>query len=308
MVARTGATILSWQVPGEDGELVDLSDGYRSGQELNARDGFRNAVLAPWSNRIRDGRYTWRGTEYDVQPGETGVRDGLHGLVSQADFELRGDAGAAEPRLTLVTSIAPDEHAGYPFSVDVTVTYGLETGADGQPTLTVELTATNTGDEDAPAGLGWHPYFRLPGHETIDDLELSVPARTRVIIDEGLIPLPGDAAFETVEPAGDIGLGPVGDAVVDQAFTDLIPGSDGSVTSVIRSPRTGDSLTLRQDPDESRIVHVFTGDILARDRRASMAVEPCSFGADTLNRDPEAMTLAPGSTRRLRAEVVYRRG
>ncbi|MFC7405953.1 aldose 1-epimerase [Georgenia alba] len=303
-LAATGATLLSWQVPGPDGPH-DLLDGYTSAAELAERDGYRNAVLAPWSNRIRDSRYTFQGEVHDVGPGETGIRDGLHGLVTRQVFErVAGTDGA----ITVRTSITPDTGPGYPFAVDLEVTYRLTAGPAGEQALTVEMDATNVGDGPAPVGLGWHPYFRLPGHPSIDELELTIPARTRVLTDAGIIPLPGDEAFEPVQPPGDVGLSPIGATVLDQAFTDLLPGPDGTVASVLRSPRTGDTLTLWQQAAEARIVHVFTGDLLARDRRASVAVEPCSFGGDALNRETEAMVLQPGGRRHLRADVVYERG
>lgn len=305
-VAARGATLLSWEVP-EDSGFADLLDGYRTVEELETYNGYRNAVLAPWSNRITDARYRYGDEVHDVEPGQTGARDGLHGLVTDATFDADAAPGETGPSLTLRTAITPQRNPGYPFTVDVAVTYTLVAGPDGEHALTFEMTGTNASEQDAPIGLGWHPYFRLPGHERIDELHLTIPARTRVLTDEGIIPLPGDAAFEPVDPPGAVGLSPIGQTVLDQAFTDLVPDPDGNIASVLSSPRTGARLTLWQRVDEARIVHVFTGDTLDRDRRASAAVEPCSFGADALNRQLEDMLVPPGGTRHLRADVVYQR-
>jgi aldose 1-epimerase len=307
VVAETGATLLAWQVPGPDGDLVDLLDGYTSAAELAAQDGYRNAVLVPWSNRVRDAVYTFAGRRHELATNEDG--EALHGLVTRARFSRTQAAVSDSDRMVrLHASIAPGDHPGYPFSLDVTVTYSLGLGSEGEARLDLELSVVNTGDGPAPVALGWHPYLRLPGHASVDELELTVPARTRVLTDENLVPLAGEQAYAGV--TAPVRYAPPGTAVLDDAFTDLVPDEDGVVATAVRSPRTGDSLTVEQEPDQARVVHVFTGDTLERDPRASVAVEPCQLVADAFNRadTAEAVVLAPGARRQLVSGIVYRRG
>ena len=47
---------------------------------------FRGATLAPWPNRIVDGRYVFRGRSYEVALTEPGRGQALHGLASWLDF------------------------------------------------------------------------------------------------------------------------------------------------------------------------------------------------------------------------------
>ncbi|MCK6209469.1 aldose 1-epimerase [Georgenia sp. EYE_87] len=304
VVAETGATVLSWQAP-RDGELVELLDGYASAAELAEQDGYRNAVLVPWSNRLRGGRYSFGGAEHTVATDRNG--EALHGLLTAARFS-RAQVSVRDSDLAvrLVASVAPEQYPGYPFSLDVAVSYALGVGSEGESRLGVEVTVTNTGETPAPVALGWHPYLRLPGHATIDDLEVVVPARSRVLTDDAKLPLAGDAALAGV--ASPVQL-PLARTSLDHAFTDLVPDDDGVVATVLRSPRTGESLTVEQDPFEARVVHLFTGDALHRDPRASLAVEPCGFMADAFNRADvaEALVLAPGAQRQLVSDIVYRR-
>lgn len=309
-VSSRGAMVLSWQVPDDDGGLVELLDGYTTATEVLEHDGYRNVVLAPWSNRVRDARYSWQGVEHDLEPGRSGSREALHGLVVDATWQEVAGSGAdvTEPDesdvacISLVTAIEPAP--GYPFPLQVRATYRL-TAEDGAHRLSVELAAVNTGAEDAPVALGWHPYVRLPGHESIDELDLRVPAGTRVRIDDAGIPLPAQEAF--VPAAGSETMTPLGDRVLDDAWTDLEPDEDGTVRTVLSSPRTGSSITLEQHPSAG-VVHVFTGDTLERDRRAAVAMEPCQLMTDALNRPEctEALALPPGDTRRLSASLVHR--
>lgn len=297
VVARTGATTLSWQVPGPDGEPVELLDGYRSAAELREGDGYRGAVLAPWSNRLRGSRYRWLGREHDL--GGVADPEGLHGLVCHVPWALVDTDDPEDELLELWTPIAPS--AGYPFPIQVRATYALDRDTDGAHRLGLTLTAVNFSDETAPVTLGWHPYVRLG--DGVDALSLHVPARTHVRTDAALLPLPGAAALEPAAAAFD----PLGQTRLDDAFTDLRADDDGVVRTVLRAP-SGATVTLEQAPT-TRIVHVFTGDALRRDPRASVALEPCEHMADAFNRPElaQALRLEPGRRRTLEAALVYRR-
>jgi len=68
--------------------------------------------------------------------------------------------------------------SGYPYDLAVEIAYALT--EDG---LTVTTHAVNRGDADLPFASGQHPYLS-PGTGTIDDCELVVPARARLVNDE----------------------------------------------------------------------------------------------------------------------------
>jgi aldose 1-epimerase len=48
------------------------------------RPAFRGVVLAPWPNRVGDGRWTWRGDEHQLPLTEPRLGHALHGLVAWA--------------------------------------------------------------------------------------------------------------------------------------------------------------------------------------------------------------------------------
>lgn len=280
-VALLGATPLRWLVPYR-GAPWDLLDGYRDDAELAAQNGVRNGIMAPFCNRVADARYTFDGVEHDLAPGATD-RVVYHGLVRTLPFTVVERTDAAQPgggehaslRLRC-TALADSPAVGYPFAVVVDVTYTL-----GPRTLAVEITGHNVGDVAAPYASGWHPYFRLPGTERVDGLDLDLPASVAVRTDDALLPLPGPAAFAQV---GAPSWHPLGDAVLDAAFDGLDP----ALPSVVHDPATGARLLVRQDRG---LVHVFTGDTLARDRRASLAVEPVEVMTDAFNRTDRAAAI-----------------
>ena len=91
-VSETGATLVSLDFDGEP-----LISG---GAADEAMVDFRGAVLAPWPNRVDQGRYEFDGQPYQLALSETSRGNALHGLIawqpwtpssvtaSSVDFEL----------------------------------------------------------------------------------------------------------------------------------------------------------------------------------------------------------------------------
>ena len=309
ILALRGATLLSWQVrrgaagqPTELTQLTELTDGYRDEAELLSQDGVRAGLLAPFPNRVADGRYRFGGRDHDLLPGRHGDRTIYHGFAREAPFELVGATATADSaRLLLRTRrITPDRYPGYPFALDLEVEYTVS-GRE----LGIEIRATNVGETSAPYAAGWHPYFTLS--RPIDDLVLQIPAHTLIRTDASLIPLPGEDALLPLDrcPGMDFRTPRrLGGAVIDACFTDLSPGPGGRTETVLSDPATGEELRVWQ---YDGYMHVFTGDTLARDRRTSIALEPVEAMTNAYNR-PEhatALSLEPGRQREFRFGVTY---
>jgi aldose 1-epimerase len=319
-VALDGATLLAWRsrlplgAPGPAGRLeptgsvwpaepadpIELVDGYRDAAERHGQEGVRSGVMAPFVNRIADGRYDFDGRRHDLLPGvPAGRRTTYHGFLRLLRTTLaQASTTSSSATVRLTASIRPDTAEGYPFALDVEVRYTL-----GAASLALEITARNAGPEPAPYAAGWHPYFTL-GTGPVDDLELSVPAVT-VVRTRDLLPLPGPAALEPVTRRPDLDFRlprPIGGHRLDVAFAGLVPDDDGWSTTLLRNPATGAQLRIRQP---NGLLHVFTGDTLARDRRASIALEPVEVMTDAFNRPDcrSRITLAPGQARTFRCAV-----
>ncbi|MFF5299221.1 aldose 1-epimerase [Streptomyces sp. NPDC013161] len=324
VLALRGATLLSWRVARgaaeqlteltdateatdatELTEVTELTDGYRDEAELLSQDGVRAGLLAPFSNRVADGRYRYDGRDHDLLPGRVGDRTVYHGFAREAPFRLVGATTTADSaRLVLrSTSIRPDRYPGYPFALDLDVEYTI-----GRRELGIRIRATNVGETTAPYATGWHPYFTLSRARPIDDLVLQIPAHTLIRTDASLIPLAGKEALLPLDRRPDLDFRTprrLGDAVIDACFADLAPGPGGRTETVLGDPATGAELRVWQ---HGGYMHVFTGDTLARDRRASIALEPVEAPTDAYNR-PEhanALSLEPGRQREFRFGVMYR--
>jgi aldose 1-epimerase len=291
--ARCGATLLDWSVR-DRGETVALTDGYADAAEFATQNGVRNGVLAPFPNRIADGRYRFDGRDHDLLPGAPAdARLIYHGFLRLIDLAVeRTTDGDDEAGVLFAGTIGRDTFPGYPFALALEVQATLtERG------IALVVTATNLGDTTAPYACGWHPYFRL-GNAEFATLELSVPASRLIVTDDALMPLPGAAAFAPVESRPELDFRrarPLGAAVLDGCYADAAPDADGLIRSHLRDPATGRALTVWQ---QRGLIHVFTGDTVARNTRRAVAIEPVEAMTDAFNRDEfaAALRLAPGAS------------
>lgn len=301
VVAKSGATLLSWELR-RDRESLQLTDGYRDRAELLEQSGVRNGVLAPFPNRVADGRYRFQTRDHDLLPGVHGDRTIYHGFARTLPFTVESATTAADhARLVLRTDeIRPGRFDGYPFALDLTVTYTIEIDQ-----ITLEIHAVNTGETTAPYAAGWHPYFQLGAG--VDDLELRVPSGILIRTDDALIPTDGPDCRIDLDrlPEMDFrGGSPIGDRVIDACYADLRYGVDGRAETTLRDPKTGRGLRIWQT---SGFMHVFTGDTLPRDRRGSVAIEPVEVMTNAYNRAEfaSALALEPGWERRFRCGVRF---
>lgn len=301
-VARRGATLISLEQT-IHGVVHPLADGYRDDAELDTRPSSRFAIMCPFANRIADARYTFDGQSHDLQPGVEGAeRASRHGFVRGVDFDVtQQQADVDGASITFATSkIRPGVFPGYPFAIDLLVTYTLD--ARG---LSLHATMRNVGRDAAPCFFGWHPYFRA-GDTAVDTWELQIPAQSLIRTTADYIPLPGAEAFQPLSAAPKEldfrAARPIGNVKLDHAYADLVPDKDGRIRTYLRDPESGVRVGVWQ---EHGVVLVFTADTVTRDIRHSVALEPMESMSNAFNRPDCARTirLAPGAERTFRCGV-----
>lgn len=108
--------------------------------------------LAPYSNRIARGVFTFEGERYVIEPNLRGHPHPLHGTAWLGVWSL---VACARDSLSLAFDHAGGADWPWPFGLRQTI------AIDG-PTLTMSLTIKNRAARAAPAGLGFHPYFSDP--------------------------------------------------------------------------------------------------------------------------------------------------
>jgi len=242
------------------------------------------SLLAPWPNRIADGRWEWEGEAYQLEVNDIAAKSALHGLVSKSPFVVETQSSE---HVLLSHRLAPTP--GYPFRLEVRAFYHLD-GAG----LTCYLEAENLDERPAPVGLGVHPYIAAP--ERVDEVVLTLPARTRPVLDKQWREIGrrsvGEAGCDFRGPR------PLGNLTLDAAFTDLVRTVDDRVEVVFALPG-GPEVILWSGSTCCWLV-VYTGDTLPpAERRRSIAVEPMTCGANAFVTGKDLDVLAPGAALRL---------
>lgn len=268
-IAAQGGAVRSYSI---DGRTV--IDGYPPDQ---VQSGYHGMVLAPWPNRVSDGRWSWNGQTQQLAITEPARHAALHGLVNWVPWQLI-DRSPASVRLGV--DVLPQ--LGYPFALRVEVTWTCVT--DG---LRCTLSMTNTGDVPAPAGISVHPYFTIPGWG-VDGLTLQIPATTYVETDEHLTPLARVAVAGTDY---DFTAARSLDGVqLDTAYTDR------SSAGVVLSAPSGEALEVWAD-EQFGWWQVHTSDYFPRDTRyfrGAVAIEPMTCGPNALATGEDLIVLLPG--------------
>ena len=238
---------------------------------LRAGDPYQAAAfpLVPYSNRIRAGRFSFRGRAVVEPLNRPPERHAIHGHGWQARWQPT-DVRAAEARLEY-----RHPAGAWPWAYHATQHFTLV-----PPSLTVELSLSNQSAAPMPAGVGWHPYFPRTPRATI-----TADVRAIWLTDEEKLPTELAAP-----PAAPFGRG------MDNCFVGW------RRRAAIDWPELGARLVMRAEPPLDYLV-VFTPA-----RRSFFCVEPVSHVTDAFNLaeagrpDSGMIVLEPGET--LRTAVV----
>jgi aldose 1-epimerase len=251
---------------------------------------YRGAVLAPWPNRIADGRYELDGVTHQVPVNEVDRMNALHGLVAWAPWQL---VEHVQHQVVLAYRLHPLD--GYPFMLDLQVAYRL-----GRHGLEWEISCVNVGDDPAPYGCALHPYL-VAGAGRVDDWTLSLPAEEYLTVSPdrllpvGLEPV-ADTAFDFRTPR------PVGAMLLDHAFTRLVRDENGQATVTV-TDASGAGVAMRCD-EAWPWVQIHTADRPEPTlNRCGLAVEPMTCPPDAFNSGHDLVTLQPGDEHRARWHI-----
>lgn len=115
---------------------------------------YAGAILFPFANRIKNGKYKFQNKTYRLECNENDRNNAIHGLIYNKIFELinaENFEDYAEVKLKFEEKNPPE---GFPFTYYIEQTYRLS-----DKELSLKVNIKNTGHQDFPFTLGWHPYF-----------------------------------------------------------------------------------------------------------------------------------------------------
>lgn len=246
-------------------------------------------ILFPFPNRIKDGKFTFRGKQYQVDPPR-------HGFVRDKRWVVMGtgatDQDGAWIQCSIDASDYPDQILKqFPFPFRFEVTYRLKDSK-----LEMSTTVRNTGTDPLPFGFGIHPYFRKPEAGTLQVeankfWELIETLPTGKLLDV-------DGSFDLRRPAD------INKLQLDDIFTNLVTGSDGSVRCILTDHKNGTQTKVEFDGRQFPNVVLFTPPA----PRQSICIEPYTCPTDAFNLhnrgiDSNVIALSPADVMHFKITV-----
>lgn len=250
-------------------------------------------ILFPFPNRIRDGRFTFQGRQYEINPPR-------HGFVRDRAWGVEGHGASDAEGAWLTSSFNADTYADeilsqFPFPFRLEVTYRVREG--GLEMLTV---ARNTGGQEMPLGFGIHPYFRKPARGTV-----TVPANQRWEL-SGSLP-----TGRLLEVDGDYdlrGARNLEGLQLDDIFTDVGREADGLARCYVEDEERGLCTVVEFSAAEFPHVVVYTPPA----PREAVCVEPNTCPTDAFNLrergvEGNVIVLGPGASASFNVRVYTQR-
>jgi aldose 1-epimerase len=274
VVTEVGATLRAYVLDGRPIVAGFGVDEWASGG--------RGQVLAPWPNRLGDGRYRFGGIDAQAPLNEPERHNAIHGLVRWRPWELEVKA---QNLVAVRCHLFPTP--GYPFNLELRVEYRL--GRDG---LGVTTTATNVGRDTLPFGIGFHPYLQ-PATGLVDGAVLRLPAHERLVLDDRGLPT-GEVRSVAGTDDDFTGGRPIGAVQLDAAYTGLTRGRDRLAWAELADPAGSTATRLWVDEGFSYLM-CYTGDTLDEPhRRKAVAIEPMTCPPDAFRSGRGLIVLEPG--------------
>jgi aldose 1-epimerase len=176
-----GGHLVSIITPDKDGNYADVILGYNDIQGYVNDVMFLGCAVGPFANRIKKGKFTIDGVEYNLFINW----EGGHHLHSCPDgFHKEVYTSRQEGNKVIMTADIPHMKTGFPGNKVVTLIYEL------LPNDTLRMNYSMTTDKKTLANMTNHAYFNLAGEGTkpvLDNL-MQIFADSFTEVDAGLIP------------------------------------------------------------------------------------------------------------------------
>jgi aldose 1-epimerase len=303
---QCGFNCLRWQVRQDDGSwgsiLFTMPDWETN--PVPTRSG--HPILFPFPGRLRDGRLPFHGRSYQLPLNDSTKRHAIHGFTPRNPWRIRSLASTPESAsisgaFDLLHDL-PAAVGSWPGEFNLQVTYRLFGDR-----LAVEATVENRGLDPLPFGLGYHPYFRLPGVTDADVGGHVLQANVARVWEADANNLPTGSTTELPAELDFRYPRPIGATALDQVFTGVTAsGKDVRELAALSHPQATGTLRVLAD-DSFRELVLFTPP-----HRQAVAIEPYTCSADASHLaergiDSGWRTSKPGQSWNCRVEYRWQK-
>ena len=272
-IIQQGAIVNSFKLWIND-TAIDIIKGFSNQQALDEQllKSYNSTRLAPFPNRIADGKYSFKGKTYQLAINFPQQGHALHGFMADAFYELHEQS---TNKLILVHQY-DGKHSGYPFPFRSEISYHLE---NNKLSCTTKL--MNTGKSQLPYAEGWHPYFQLGGR--INDWHLRFPSKAEIEVDHRMIP---NGRLTEYSVFHDWQL--IKSQKFDTCF--VLSKEQGIAKTSIQNPKLGIQVDVFQETGDKQYNYM---QLFTPNDRQSLAIEPMTCIPDVFNNGIGLIQLAP---------------
>lgn len=269
LIPAIGNNLFRFECGGHEIILPPASlDSFR--RESFAAFQYGTPLLFP-PNRVRNGRFSFRGREYKLPLNEPPDHH-LHGEICSKAWEIAGYGASQEEGAWVTSRFRYADHteimAYFPHLLTFTMTYRLKEGH-----LYLEGVIENEGVYEAPFAFGLHPYFPLP-FGSGEQIVLQIPAAAEWPVT--------NQAFVTGRPEG---------SAFSQRLREGVPIEDYPLAgcSLLSMDQETDCTCRIQMKDRGYTIayqldHIFPFLVLFRPEWASAySLEPYTYVTDAFN-------------------------
>ncbi len=255
----------------ESVSVLHAADGFAAGDEPPSRSGI--PLLFPFPNRIRGGRYSWDGKDYELPEslvGYEGAGNAIHGFCLDRPWRVLSQTDSSVTGIFRISEDAPELLPLWPTDGEIEICYSLNDAC-----LRADITVRNPTDVPLPWGFGNHSYFRIPladssspGNCTVHapvskqwELDGCLPTG-RILHGDSIVSLQDGPAFDTLK--------------LDDVYTG-VQSVDGVVECRIVDEHAGTQVVQRCD-DSFREIVAFTPPWTT-----AVCLEPYTCTTDAIN-------------------------
>ncbi|MBI1310173.1 aldose 1-epimerase [bacterium] len=285
-----GFNCFAFQADAGAGRLVDVIDsqpGFETGEGRVSGNGI--PILFPFPNRIRGGRFSWRGQEFELPDSLVGydnTGNAIHGFVIDRPWRAV-DQGTSFATGEFQLSVdARDRRALWPADFIIRVRYELSRG-----TLRSVFQIINPDTVALPWGLGTHSYFKLPLSSTSQASKclLSAPVTQQWSLDECLPS--GEKSAIDPELTLDEGI-----YFGSRRFDDVFSGVPEDIVECSVMDEAAGLQVVQRNPGSFRELVIYTPP-----NRDAVCFEPYTCVTDAVNLQQQGVdagwqTLGPGES------------
>ena len=136
---------------------------------------YASSILFPFVNRIKDGKYTFDNSKYQLSCNEGDKNNALHGLVYNKTFVCTKKVLTLNDASVTLQYKDNGKHLGFPFKFNIDLTYTLN-----EKGIILSVKIANKDKKNFPFSIGWHPYFYS---KNLDNSTLNFSSNKKYVFD-----------------------------------------------------------------------------------------------------------------------------